>query len=118
MADTNFFLIQGDSFSKDITYASQGSPTTVDLTGCTISGDIRKEFTTDVVASFDVTNTDLSTGQFNIALSAAVTAALPMNVKNKNTVFVYDVQISWPTSPVTVDTILSGYFKVQQQVTS
>ena len=108
-------LVQGDSFLKTITIAVEGSPSAVDLTDATISGSIRKEYTTDVLLTFTVSNRDDANGQFDISLTPAQTASLPMNRDGRITSFVFDVQVAYNTG--VVRTYLYGYLKVQREVT-
>lgn len=114
---TPLTLVQGDTFSRVITFTSSGSPSVVNLTGATIRGDIRKEYNTDVVASFVIDYTDMTNGQFTIKLSSAVTAALPMNTNGRITSFVFDLEITYPGSPAVVETFYSDYLKVTKEVT-
>jgi len=111
---------QGATVQFPITItATTGSPLgPVNLTGYTFAADIRKEYNTDVIASFVINETDLANGEFNIELSAAVSEALPMNSKGRVTSFVFDVDMYAPGSPQVVDTPITGYLKVAHRVTA
>lgn len=113
MSQIKLFLHQGDNKSWPVTISASGSPSTVDLTGVTLSGDIRAEYNTDIVGSFTFTETDLANGQFSIDISAATSAALPIEDFRKS--FVFDIQIDWPGG--NIDTPISGYLIVQREVT-
>lgn len=108
--------VQGDDKSFPVTVSSPGSPTVVDLSGSIIKADIRKEYTTAVIGSFNITETDLSTGQFSLDLVGSETALFPINKSAKITSYVFDVQITYPSTKV--ETIITGYLKMQHQVTA
>jgi len=116
MADMiSLSIVHGDDASFPVTVAAEGSPSVVDLTGATITADIRKEYSSAVVGSFTITETDLSIGSFSLDLSSATTTALPQNTKGRIQSFVFDVQIVY--ADTTRDTIISGYLKVANEVT-
>lgn len=107
---------QGETVSFPVVMTDPDGITPTDLTGSIITGDIRKEYVTDVVASFTVVATDLVNGSFSINLPSSVTEALPMNTKGRITSFVFDVDIKYTDN--SIDTPISGYLKVTRQVTA
>lgn len=107
---------QGETVSFPVVMTGPDEVTPTDLTGATITSDVRKEYNTDVVASFTIVETDLVNGSFSINLSSAITEALPMNTKGRITSFVFDVDIKY--ADLTVDTPISGYLKVTRRVTA
>jgi len=108
-------FVQGDDVTFPVTMTAAGSPSVVDLTGSTITADIRKEYTSSVVGSFTISATDLANGKFSLVLPSSVSSLLPTNTGTKVTSFVFDVQVAWPST--SIQTIISGYLKMQHQVT-
>lgn len=115
MAQIKLYLHQGDSKSWPVTVTDTGSPPAVDLTGVTLSGDIRLEYDSDVVGSFSFTETDMANGQFSIDIDSVVSAALP--VTGVKTSFVFDIQFNYGGSPAVIKTPISGYLIVSREVT-
>lgn len=105
---------QGDEERWQV--SSGGSPQ-LNLSGVTLSGDIRKEYSTDVVGSFTFEVVDLSIGQFNIVLSPETSAALPFQGNKMAASFVYDIQYT-VGSPEIPTTLMYGHLLVQREVTS
>lgn len=108
-------FVQGDDVTFPVTITAPGSPSTVNLTGSTITGSIRKEYTSPVVGSFTIVGTNLAAGQFSLVLPKTVTSVLPINATSKITSYVFDVQITYPSG--SVETVITGYLKMQHQVT-
>ena len=111
---------QGETVQFPVTItATSGSPLgPVNLVGYTFKADIRKEYTTDVIASFTIAETDLANGQFTLEMSSTDSAALPINTSGRVTSFVFDVDMIGAGSPATISTPISGYLKVVHQVTA
>ncbi len=68
----------------------------VDLTGCTIRGQIRKKpGDTDVAAALSVTVTDAPAGRYELSLSAATTAGLTAgaNARAPESTYVWDLEL-------------------------
>lgn len=107
---------QGETKSFPVTIKDKDTGTPIDLTGATITSDIRKEYNTAVVASFTITETDLANGSFSLDISSTVSEALPMNSKGRITSFVFDVDIKYVN--LDIATPISGYLKVTRQVTA
>jgi hypothetical protein len=103
---------QGDSKSYLFTVKS-GSDTPINLTGATVRSDMRLDYSSEVVASFTPTYTDLPNGQFEIALTAEQSANLP--VKGAMTRFVFDVEITFQDG--TVQKAVYGHIVVTREVT-
>lgn len=116
MSDTpSLQFVQGETVSFPVTVTdSLGVP--IDLSGATIKSDIRKEYNTDVVASFTIEETDLLNGQFALTMTSVTSEALPMNTTGRITSFVFDVDVYYPGG--NIETIISGYLKVVRGVTS
>lgn len=112
---TDFAIYQGDTFRKTIVYSATGSPSVVDLSGCTITGHVKADRTSAPLATFTIVPTDLSTGQFDILLTSEDTAGLPIKGAKFN--FLYDVQINFGGSPPVIKTILYGNLRATAQVT-
>lgn len=108
-------FVQGDTVYIDVLWESTGSPSTVNLQNSTITASIRKEYNTEVLASFSVEETDLSNGQFKLILSATDSAALPVRANSRITSFVFDVNVVLQDG--SVQTPIYGYLKMQRQVT-
>lgn len=113
--DRKITLHQGDTKTWTFTWAVSGSPSIVDLSGATLTGDIRLEYDSDVVGSFYFVETDMANGQFTFGIDEATSSALP--VKSNKTSFVFDIQVTFPGSPVTIETPYWGYLIVQREVT-
>lgn len=92
---------------------NDANSTPVNLTGCTISGDIRLEYGAPVLTSWNVSPTNLAQGRFEIHLTKTQTAALP--VSGFRTSFVFDIDVTFPNGDV--KTYLYGYLKVTREVT-
>lgn len=108
-------FVQGEDVTIDFTWTIESTGSPMDLTGATFYSDIRKEYSRDVLASFTFEEVDLSTGLFRAKLSREVTAALPRNPKGAINSFVWDVDVVYSNGDR--HTILSGYLKMQSEVT-
>ena len=109
---------QGETVLYPVVITEKDTGTPIDLTGAVITGDIRKEYNTEVLASFVITNINyqLVDGGFELTLSSAISEALPMNNKGRITSFVFDVDVKYPSGRI--DTPISGYLKVTRRVTA
>lgn len=111
-------FVQGDTVTIGFEWLDpDGSPANapLDLTGCTITSQIRKEYHTPVLASFTVVPTDLVNGKFDLILSEVASAALPARANSRITSFVFDVNVQFTTG--TTQTPVYGYLKMQREVT-
>lgn len=121
MATTNpvsLEFVQGDTVTIGLQWNDpNGSPVNapIDLTGCVITSQIRKEYNTEVLASFTVVETDLVNGKFDLILSEVASAALPARANSRITSFVFDVNVQFPGG--TTQTPVYGYLKMQREVT-
>lgn len=111
----NLYMVQGDYKDWQVTITQTGSPSVRDLTGYTLSGDIRKEYNTEVAGSFTINAVDLTNGQFDFAVTSSTSTNLP--VTSPLTSFVFDIQGIPPGSPQQPETLFWGYLKVRREVT-
>ena len=110
----SFNFVQGDTFFMNVDWQDEeGNP--LNLTGATISSSVRKEYHTEVLASFTVTPIDLENGQFRITLADDITATLPARPKSAVTSFVFDINAKFSNGETI--TPIHGYLKMQRQVT-
>lgn len=118
---TVYAFVHGDTVNIPITWTGPetGSPPNapVNLTGATIRADIKKEYTGEVLTSFNIIETDFATGKFTLNLPASLSALLPQNPKGRIMSFVFDVDIQYAGSPITKETMMTGYLKVTNEVT-
>lgn len=70
---TNFDVKKGYTFKKSISFLNAKTETPVDLTGCTISGEIKKG---TLVVPYEVVMIAAAEGKFRIRLTDEVTAGL------------------------------------------
>ena len=112
---------QGATFSMSCTMKDSAGAT-VDLTGWTFSGKIKETLaSSSSVASFTITlaNQITDQGEFTITLSAATTAAIPVNVRPNQdrilTQYFYDIEATKPDT--TIDRIFEGKAFVSPEVT-
>ena len=108
---------QGETIQIPITIKDSGG-TPKDLSGYTFKSDVRKEYTTGVVASFTIVEVDLANGSFRLDMSSPVSEALPVNTTGRVTSFVFDLDMYAPGSPQIIETPLSGYLKIAHRVTA
>lgn len=104
MALTNFSVIQGDTFTKSVTFTDPDSEA-IDLTGAVVSGAVGNKQITEVPFTV-VVDTPTTLGKFSFALSAAQTAALEPGS------YRYFVQIAYSSG--VVQTLLNGNFVVAE----
>lgn len=106
-------IYRGDNFSRQYQLAtgSSSSSTPIDLTGCTITSDVRLTETTtgSPLVSFTITRDDNTNGKFSLKLSNTTTASLPLGSA------VFDIQVVFPDGTVT--TYVKGSITVSPDVT-
>ena len=107
-------FVQGDTFFMDVDWQDENG-VAMNLTGSTITAVVRKEYHTEVLASFVVEETDLTQGQFKLTLPDDVTTTLPARSKSAVTSFVFDINVEFQDG--TTVTPIYGYLKMQRQVT-
>lgn len=104
----NLTIEQGATFVNNMTVNVDGS---TDITNFTFSGQIRSEKLSDhILATFDITKTDLLGGAFTVSLTAAQTATLPIGT------LVYDIKYEDSGDSSTIR-LLEGSVTVSGQVT-
>ncbi len=80
MADTDFTIKNGQTWSYDLTVTLDSSAVTLGTTGDTwaLSGSVMaKHYSTDKVVDFTFTTTDASAGESTMSLTPAETSKLP-----------------------------------------
>lgn len=106
MANANFSVIQGDTFTRTAFFTVKSTGAAIDLTNCVVSG---KAKVGGMLLNLICNITSPATaGTFTFGLSATQTAALPPGTG------LYDVQITF--SDGSVQTIFSGNLVVVKQV--
>ena len=106
----NILIQQGSDYIQKITVKESVSQLAVDITGCTIRGQVRVNIEdTTPAASFVAVLTDPTNGEFQISLSNTVTAALDFETGY------YDVEIVYPSG--VVDRLLQGKAVLSKEVT-
>tara|TARA_X000001382_G_scaffold126203_1_gene112549 strand:- start:3504 stop:3842 length:339 start_codon:yes stop_codon:yes gene_type:complete len=82
----NLTVEQGATFVNNMTANVDGS---TDITNFTFTSQVRTEAISDhILATFTVTKTNNSTGEFNISLTDTQTASLPVGTHKWDLVFV------------------------------
>lgn len=108
-AKANIVIDQGTDFSTTITVTDDAGAT-VDLTGYTSSGQIRKHFSSNTSYDFTVTfGTPRSSGLLTISLARAVSSAMEAGR------YVYDVEIT--SSANTRSRLVEGLATITPEVT-
>lgn len=106
----NILIQQGSDYIQKITVKESVSQLPVDITGCTIRGQVRVNVEdTTPAASFVTALTDPANGEFQISLTNAVTTALDFETGY------YDVEIVYPSG--VVDRLLQGKAVLSKEVT-
>ena len=106
----NILIQQGSDYIQKITVKESVSQLAVDITGCTVRGQVRVNVEdTTPAASFVAAVTDGAAGEFQISLSNTVTAALDFETGY------YDVEIVYPSG--VVDRLLQGKAVLSKEVT-
>lgn len=98
----NLYIDQGTTFSFPVKVEN------VDLTTASIKAHIRKNYTTTIFTPFTIVPTDLTNGQFHLALDPATTTAMDYGR------YVYDLIYQIGTSIVRV---MEGIVVINPQVT-
>lgn len=102
-------FVQGDTIYYTFVWQDDDG-NAMNLSNATISSDIRKEYNTDVLASFSVVNTDLASGEFALQMDASTTATLPKRRNSRITSFVWDVNVVHGNGHT--QTPITGYLKM------
>lgn len=106
----NILLQQGADYIQKVTLKDSATQAVVDLTGCTIRGQIRITYSdASPVASFTTSDEDLPNGTFTLRLSSAVTTALDFETG------VYDIEVVYPNT--IVDRVLQGKVVLSREAT-
>lgn len=79
---------QKASFEATMRLKSKSSNTPIDLTGYTVAGKIKPEYTSNTEISFSTVITDAANGEINFSLNANQTSAMSANK------YVYDIVIT------------------------
>ncbi len=102
---------QGATFQRTITMKTSAG-VAIDLTGCTVAGQLRPSFSSSTSYAFTLTLTTPASGLISWTMSAANTALINATAKAK---WVYDIEVTYPSG--TVERILQGQADVTLQVT-
>lgn len=106
----NILIQQGSDYIQKIIVKESVSQLPVDITGCTIRGQVRVNIEdASPVATFVTAVTNGPAGEFQISLSNAVTAALDFDTG------FYDVELVYPSG--VVDRLLQGKAVLSKEVT-
>ena len=120
-AKLDLSMEQGATFSRVLTFKDDAD-VTIDLTGRTFAGKIRKTIGGQVVGTFTFTlaNQITNEGQVTMLMTAANTDLLPAPKQSTTTrellEFVYDVEMTH-VDTVTVDRVLEGKLTLSPSVT-
>lgn len=107
----NFIIEQGATFTRQVTW-KDSSGAAINLTGYTIAGKIRKNYSDNVaIATLTCTVTNAASGIFTFSLTATQTAAL---FAGGDTVGVYDIEA---TTGSTVYRVLEGVVNIKPEAT-
>jgi len=115
----NLLIEQGADYERTIRVKDdQGAA--VSLASAVIQGQIRKTFSArEVLASFTCAVVSAASGEFTIALTAAQTAAIPVNPAidehRKNTNYTYDIEVY--TAAIGKVRLLEGVAEISPEVT-
>ena len=105
----NQIIDQGTTFSKQITVYETDGTTIQNLTGYTVSSQLRKNYTSTAFTTINATNNSPTNGIIVMSLTAVQTAAL------KSGRYVYDLQITAADSTVT--RVIEGVITIRPEVT-
>lgn len=106
----NILVQQGSDYIQKITVKESVSQLPVNITGCTVRGQIRVSVEDATPAATFVTSiVDAINGVFQISLSNASTAELDFDTA------VYDVEIEYPSG--VIDRLLQGKVVLSKEVT-
>ena len=105
----NQIIDQGTTFSKQITVYETDGTTIQNLTGYTVSSQLRKNYTSTAFTTINATNNSPTNGIIVMSLTAVQTAAL------KSGRYVYDLQIT--AADGTVTRVIEGVITIRPEVT-
>ena len=105
----NQVIDQGATFSKQITVYETDGTTIQNLTGYTVSSQLRKNYTSTAYTTINATNNAPTSGVIVMSLTAVQTAAL------KAGRYVYDLQIT--AADGTVSRTIEGIITIKPEVT-
>jgi hypothetical protein len=105
----NQIIDQGSTWSKQITVYQTDGTTVQNLTGYTVSSQLRKNYTSTAYTTINATNNSPTNGIIVMSLTAVQTAAL------KSGRYVYDLQITAADSTVT--RVIEGVITFRPEVT-
>ena len=105
----NQIIDQGATFSKQITVYETDGTTIQNLTGYTVSSQLRKNYTSTAYTTINATNNAPTSGVIVMSLTAVQTAAL------KAGRYVYDLQIT--AADGTVSRTIEGIITIKPEVT-
>ena len=105
----NQIIDQGTTFSKQITVYETDGTTIQNLTGYTVSSQLRKNYTSTAFTTINATNNSPTNGIIVMSLTAVQTSAL------KSGRYVYDLQIT--AADGTVTRVIEGVITIRPEVT-
>ena len=105
----NQIIDQGSTWSKQITVYQTDGTTIQNLTGYTITSQLRKNYTSTAYTTINATNNSPTNGIIVMSLTAVQTAAL------KSGRYVYDLQIA--AADGTVTRVIEGVITFRPEVT-
>ena len=105
----NQIIDQGSTWSKQITVYQTDGTTVQNLTGYTVSSQLRKNYTSTAYTTINATNNSPTNGIIVMSLTAVQTAAL------KSGRYVYDLQIA--AADGTVTRVIEGIITIRPEVT-
>ena len=105
----NQVIDQGSTWSKQITVYQTDGTTIQNLTGYTVTSQLRKNYTSTAYTTINATNNSPTNGIIVMSLTAVQTAAL------KSGRYVYDLQIA--AADGTVTRVIEGVITFRPEVT-
>jgi hypothetical protein len=104
----NIFIDQGSDYSNIVTVtASNGQP--LNLTGYTVSSQMRKSYTSTTAYAFAASILDAATGKVRLQLSSSQSEVIPPGR------YLYDVEVTSPASNKT--RVVEGIATITPQIT-
>lgn len=107
---SNLYIDKGSTFKTTID-VEKNIDDTIDLTGYTARGQIRKSYTSTTSTDFTI-SIDIANSELDVSLTATQTDAL------KAGRYVYDIEIEDNSSPAEVTRVQEGQVIVTPRVTS
>lgn len=107
--ELNLTIDRGADFTLQLAITEDDGITAVDCTGYTFAADIRPDFDSDVLTSFNITEVNLANGNISVSLTDEQTAALTYDR------CVYDVKMTDASGVVTY--LMRGRLIIQGRVT-